>query len=217
LLVSSSNPQTQEGSLIVAAKSKRVQTGKGQQPPSKKGRAASRKSAKLEARSAREGNGHEGLASSQRMDSQHMNQASEQPWEEFTRAAREQIRQAIDRGPSPQVRGWTSTAPAKQFEDMMTQLWNFGGDGGTSRYMRAMAQANVEMVGLLGRRSRAYFDLPTHLAQCRTAQQMWDEQTRFFHDMLQDYQAANDRMMSCWMEIATPAISEETQRPRKSA
>lgn len=200
-------------------KSKRVQTGKGRQPPAKKSHAASgRKTAKVEARSAREGNGHEGLASSQHMDSQRMDQASEQPWEEFARAAREQIKQAIGRGPSPQVRGWTSTAPVKQFEDMMIQLWNFGGDGGTNRYMRAMAQANVEMVGLLGRRSRAYLDLPTHLAQCRTAQQMWDEQTRFFHDMLQDYQAANDRMMSCWMEFATPAIPEEAaQRARKSA
>ena len=201
----------------MAVKPKRAQAGKGQQQPARKsGRSSGRRTAKSEQEQTRsaahDGNGQEALPRSAQTE-----QPWEQPWEEFTRAAREQVRRVADRGATPQVLGWTSAAPAKEFENMMTQFWNVGGDGGSGRYMRALAQANVEMVGLLGRRSRAYFDLPTHLAQCRSAQQMWDEQAKFFQDMLHDYQVANDRMMNCLMEIATPSTPEEpAQRARKS-
>jgi len=145
----------------------------------------------------------------------------EQPQEaisQFARMAGEEVRRATRQmewpGTAPQVMGWTSRGPAKQIENMINQFWSMGGNGGSSRYMRALAQANVEMVGLLGRRSRAYLDLPAHLAQCRTPQQMWDEQAKFLQDMMQDYQVTNDRMMNCWMEAAAPLLSGE---PRQRA
>mgnify|MGYP007078501934 CR=1 FL=1 len=69
---------------------------------------------------------------------------------------------------TPQVLGWSTTAPVEQFEKLMQQFWSFGSDGEANRYARALAQTNVEMIGLVGRRSRAYLDLPSHLAECRT-------------------------------------------------
>jgi len=107
-------------------------------------------------------------------------------------------------GMAPQVMGWAAEGPAQQIESMMRQFWNFSDDGASGRYARALAQANVELVGLLGRRSRAYLDWPAHLARCRSPQQFWDEQAKFLQDMLQDYQVTNDRVMNCWLEANAP-------------
>jgi hypothetical protein len=154
---------------------------------------------------AREGNGQQEVQRSERMEQPHA--AASQ----FARAAGEQFKQATRQSgwgeAAPQVMGWTGSGPAQQFENMMSQFWNMAGDGGATRYMRALAQANVEMVGLLGRRSRAYLDLPTHLARCRSPQQIVEEQAKFFQDMLHDYQVTNDRMVNCWMEAAAQPAS----------
>lgn len=123
----------------------------------------------------------------------------------FAKMASEQIKQATGEawaGATPQVLGWAATGPAEQFETMLRQFWNLGTDSEPSRYVRAMTQANVEMVGLMGRRSRAYLDFPAHLARCRTPQQVLDEQAKFVQEMLHDYQATNDRVMNAWMEAA---------------
>jgi len=105
---------------------------------------------------------------------------------------------------TPQVLGWSTTAPVEQFEKLMQQFWSFGSDGEANRYARALAQTNVEMIGLVGRRSRAYLDLPSHLAECRTPQQVLEKQARFFQEMLNDYQTTNERVMNCWMEATSP-------------
>ena len=101
---------------------------------------------------------------------------------------------------SPRVFGWASEEPAPQFEKMLRQFWELGNDGAPGRFVRALTQANVELMGLFGKRSRAYFDWPAHLAKCRTPQQILDEHARFFEEMLNDYQAANGRVMNCWKE-----------------
>ncbi|MCL4767773.1 MAG: hypothetical protein KJZ80_16215 [Hyphomicrobiaceae bacterium] len=184
----------------MAAKPKRVQARKGRQQPARQSRAqAGRKTAKPQ----REETG--GL--------EHARQSFMEAMQAAPQAARagEQARRAFGQtgwtGAAPQVLGWAATAPAKQLESMVAQIWGAAGNGGSSRYMHALAQANVEMVGLLGRRSRAYLDLPAHLAKCRTPQQMWDEQAKFFQEMMHDYQVTNDRMMNTWMEAAAPLIS----------
>ncbi len=122
----------------------------------------------------------------------------------FARAASEQIKQAASEsgwaGARPQVLGWSGAGPAEQFEDMVRQFWTAGGSNGPTRYMEAIARANVEMAGLLGRRSRAYLELPKQLSRCRTPQQMLEEQAKFFQDMLHDYQVTNDRVVNCWIE-----------------
>ena len=200
------NSQSLNGRLIVAAQPKRVQAKQGRQTLSKKGRGPGRRrkaeAGEAQVREPREPNGHH----------EEMPRLEElgEPGakaDRFTRAAGEQMRQATDQnswsGIAPQVLGWATTGPAEQFDAMLRQLWS--GNGEPSRYARALAQANVEMIGLIGRRSRAYLDLPAHLARCRTPQQLMDEQAKFFQDMLHDYQVTNDRMMNYWMEAAAPS------------
>lgn len=186
----------------MAAKPKHVQGRKGRLP--RKGRGPGRRSSaemgETQAAGAAEPNGHEEVP---RSEEEQSGMASAQ----FARSAGEQMRQASERawrGLTPQVLGWSATAPAEQLESMMRQLWGLGANGDANRYARALAQTNVEMVGLIGRRSRAYMDLPANLARCRTPQQVLDEQARFFQEMLHDYQVTNDRVMNCWAEVASP-------------
>lgn len=190
----------------MAAKPKRVQSKRGRQQTMKQSRGPGRRRAKPEqeeARAAPETNGHEEPDLSEPMEQPFMAAS------EFARATREQIKRATGQsgwsGVRPQVLGWSGTGPAQQVENMVKQFWNLGGTDGSNPYMRALAQANVEMVGLIGRRSRAYLDLPTHLAQCRTPQQILEEQAKFFQEMLHDYQVTNDRMVNCWIEATAPS------------
>lgn len=202
----------------MAAKPKRVHARKGQKHSARQSRGTSRRNPAMfeqrQVRNSLEGNGHEDLVRAESV---------EQPPEavaQFARMASEQVKQSSTQrkrtDATTQVLGWASRVPAKQIENMMGQMWKMGENGGSSRYMRALAQANVEMVGLVGRRSKAYFDLPAHLAQCRTPQQMWDEQTRFLQDMLLDYQVTNDRMVNCWVEAASPDLDEAHQETKKT-
>lgn len=190
----------------MAAKPKHVQGRKGRQQTAKKGRGPGRpakaEGRETEAMGAREPNGHEDRPVLEGMEQAGMTASR------FAKMASEQLKQAARQGgwagATPQVLGWAATGPAEQLETMMRQFWNLGANGEPSRYMRALAQANVEMVGLMGRRSRAYLDLPTHLARCRTPQQILDEQAKFVQEMLHDYQVTNDRVMNVWMEAAAP-------------
>lgn len=191
----------------MAAKPKRVQGRKGRPQLPKKGRGPGRRPkaevGEMHAMGAREPNGHEERAGSEEMEQPGM--AASQ----LARLLSEQIKQAGGpkewAGATPQVFGWAGTGPAEQLESMVRQFWNLGANGEPSRYMKAMAQANAEMVGLMGRRSRAYLDLPAHLARCRTPQQVLDEQAKFLQEMLHDYQVTNDRVMSAWREAAAPS------------
>lgn len=191
------------------AKSKRTQSSRGRQQSTQQRKEPQKRQARRaqeRSRAAPETNGHEEAA---------LSGGFEQPFRaasQFARAASEQIKQAAGEGgwarARPQVLGWSGTGPAEQFEDLVRQFWTAGGSNGPTRYMEAMARANVEMVGLLGRRSRAYLELPTQLSRCRTPQQMLEEQAKFFQDMLHDYQVTNDRVVNCWIE-ATGAPAEQ--------
>ena len=188
----------------MAANPKHAQSRKGRHQLSRKGRTSGRRS-KEEMKEARIG-AAESYGNGNSSHSEELEQP-EMAAERFAREAGEQISKASEKAWSrltPQVLGWSATAPAEQLEKMMQQFWSFGSNGEANRYARALAQTNVEMIGLVGRRSRAYLDLPNHIAECRTPQQILEQQARFFQEMLNDYQTTNERVMNCWMEATSP-------------
>lgn len=85
-------------------------------------------------------------------------------------------------------------------------LWNGAGNGQLRSYAVALARANVEMWGLLSRRGRAYVDLSSQLAQCRTPQQVCNEHAMYITDMMHDWQVTNDRLMSIWASAVGPVL-----------
>ena len=97
-----------------------------------------------------------------------------------------------------QVMGWSRTAAETEMP-MVAMLT--GADGASTHVAQAMVQSNAEVVALVGRRSRACLDFPAHLSKCQTPQQVLEQQSQFFRDMLMDYHAANDRIIKAWFEF----------------
>ena len=108
------------------------------------------------------------------------------------------------------VMGWSAVASDPKItrrqektmrqQDMMSGLWNVAGNGGASQIANVVAQTNMEVAALMGRRSRAYLDYPAHISKCQTPQQLFDENARFFQEMMHDYQATNDRLLKAWFQ-----------------
>lgn len=68
------------------------------------------------------------------------------------------------------------------------------------RVLRSFARCQSELQGLLSRRAQAYVELPSRIAEIRTAQDMFREQTRFWQTAMQQYAECSQRMMGSWMQ-----------------
>ena len=116
------------------------------------------------------------------------------------------------------VMGWSAVASDPKIarrkekvmrqQDMMSGLWNVAGNGAPSQIANVVAQTNMEVAALMGRRSRACLDYPAHISKCQTPQQLLDENARFFQEMMHDYQATNDRLLKAWFQQVPPASED---------
>lgn len=66
---------------------------------------------------------------------------------------------------------------------------------------KAMARGNLEVMGLVSRRARAYMELPARLASCRTPQELLNEQTHFWQTAYQNYTESARTMMTLWSSV----------------
>lgn len=55
--------------------------------------------------------------------------------------------------------------------------------------------ANLELMSLVGRRTRAYLDVPNTLTQCRSPQDLFAAQTRFWQTAFEDYALCSRRIV----------------------
>ena len=69
-------------------------------------------------------------------------------------------------------------------------------------WFRAAARGNLEVFTLATRRAQAYVELPVRLSQCRTPQELADEQMRFWQNMTQQYAECSQKLMRIWTELA---------------
>jgi hypothetical protein len=67
-------------------------------------------------------------------------------------------------------------------------------------------RANLEFVALANRRAQAYLDIPNRLAQCRTPQDLYGEQARFWQTAFAQYQESSQQVLSIW-SAAIPAFN----------
>ena len=106
------------------------------------------------------------------------------------------------------VMGWVGTGPPNGrgphiSDTMPIGAWNASAAGSPTHFAHVLVQTQMEMAALVGRRSRACLDYPEHMAKCLTPQQVLEHQARFIHEMVQDYNATNDRIMRTWLEGPT--------------
>ncbi|MBN9276388.1 MAG: phasin family protein [Hyphomicrobium sp.] len=62
--------------------------------------------------------------------------------------------------------------------------------------MKCAACANLEFASLVGRRAKAYLDIPNEIAQCRGPQDLVAAQARFWQTMLRDYADYSQRVVT---------------------
>jgi len=72
---------------------------------------------------------------------------------------------------------------------------------------KTLARAQLEVLGFVNRRAQAYLEIPSRLSQCRTPQDLINEQSRFWNATFQEYAEASRRVMGAWGQLAQPAFS----------
>ncbi len=70
------------------------------------------------------------------------------------------------------------------------------------QFMRGMARWQIETQSLMSRRAQAYLEVPGRVAQCRTPQDLMQEQAQFWQTAFQQYSEASRRIMTAWAQAA---------------
>jgi hypothetical protein len=80
--------------------------------------------------------------------------------------------------------------------------------------MRGYARWQAEVQGLMARRAQAYMELPNRLAQCRTPQDIVQEQQRFWKTCFEQYGQSSQQIMQAFMQMmAMPLVAGLPSEP----
>jgi hypothetical protein len=71
---------------------------------------------------------------------------------------------------------------------------------------KGCARCQLELVSLASRRARAYFDVPSTLARCRSPQDIASEQVRFWQTAAQEYAESARCLMTAWGAMWSAAL-----------
>jgi hypothetical protein len=82
-------------------------------------------------------------------------------------------------------------------------------------FLKGVARTQLEMMGFFNRRAQAYMQLPAHLAQCRTPQDVVNAQVQFWRGAYEDYTDSAGRVTSalaaCTLPNLASLVSEEVK------
>jgi hypothetical protein len=67
--------------------------------------------------------------------------------------------------------------------------------------MKGLARSQLEIMGFWSRRTQAYLEIPTRLQQCRTPQDLFNEQARFWQTAFEQYAEASRRVTEAWAQV----------------
>jgi hypothetical protein len=67
--------------------------------------------------------------------------------------------------------------------------------------MKGFVRCQLEMMGLMSRRTQAYMEMPSRISRCRTPQDLMSEQARFWQTAFQQYAESSRRMMEAWTQF----------------
>ena len=73
-------------------------------------------------------------------------------------------------------------------------------------FMTGVARAQLEVMGLMNRRAQAYMEIPTRLSQCRSPQDVANEQLRFWRTAYEEYVESMGRMTESMASFAVPSF-----------
>jgi Phasin protein len=73
-------------------------------------------------------------------------------------------------------------------------------------FTKGIARAQLEAMGLMSRRAQAYMEIPARLSQCRTPQDLLNEQMRFWQTALEEYSESTRRITEAMASFAVPSF-----------
>lgn len=73
--------------------------------------------------------------------------------------------------------------------------------------LKGVGRWNLEVMGLMTRRTRAWLEFPARVRQCRTPQDLVKEQLNFWHAAMQDYSDGTRRLTAAFGAFAAPALN----------
>lgn len=74
--------------------------------------------------------------------------------------------------------------------------------------LRGVARWQLEVFGLMSRRAQAYLELPSRLQQCRTPQDLVNEQARFLRTSFEQYTQSTQQLAEAWTQIGGGNFSQ---------
>ncbi len=74
-------------------------------------------------------------------------------------------------------------------------------------FTKGIARAQLEFMGLMSRRAQAYMEVPGRLSQCRTPQDLANEQMRFWREAYEEYSDSFGRMTEAMASLAMPSFA----------
>ena len=84
----------------------------------------------------------------------------------------------------------------------------FGGLDSLAQSMspwKGVARWQLEVMGFASRRAQAYMEIPSRMQQCRTPQDLFNEQARFWQTSFEQYSEAARRLTEAWQQVTLPA------------
>lgn len=69
-------------------------------------------------------------------------------------------------------------------------------------WFKAAARGSLEAFAHATRRAQAYVELPARLGQCRSPQDLLEEQMRFWQTMTQQYAECSQKILQIWADVA---------------
>ena len=66
-------------------------------------------------------------------------------------------------------------------------------------WVKAVAGSGLELLSLMSQRAQAYLELPTSVGNCRSPQDLVDQQVRFWQTALRQYGESSQRAMNAWV------------------
>jgi hypothetical protein len=72
---------------------------------------------------------------------------------------------------------------------------------------KGIGRWNLEVLGLMSRRARAWMELPARIGQCKTPQDLVREQLQFWQTAAHDYSDGAQRLMAASGALAAPGFN----------
>jgi hypothetical protein len=64
--------------------------------------------------------------------------------------------------------------------------------------LKGAGRLNLEVIGLMTRRSQAWLEIPSRLGRCKTPIDLFNEHVRFWQTAVADYSEGSRRLASAW-------------------